>query len=279
MKRRIGFLFTILLLCAVSALLIIRENRTVSVTSYTVKSSRLPAALEGYRIAQVSDLHNETFGDGNDILLQLLQEAEPDIIVITGDLIDSVETDLSVGIAFAEAAVSIAPTYFVTGNHEAAIRKHRQLARDLKAVGVTVLRDEKITVTAGNESLTILGLKDPNFFPGNPAEAAGQSLTKLMTDEEDTYTILLAHRPELFDVYVAGGVDLILSGHAHGGQFRLPWIGGLYAPAQGLFPAYDGGCYTEGNTTMVVSRGIGNSRFPFRVNNPPEIVLVELRLS
>ena len=95
--------------------------------------------------------------------------------------------------------------------------------------------------------------------------------------EDDVFTILLSHRPELFDIYADHGMDLILSGHAHGGQFRLPFIGGLVAPNQGLFPEYDAGIYTEGNTNMLVSRGVGNSILPFRINNRPEVILIELQ--
>ena len=90
------------------------------------------------------------------------------------------------------------------------------------------------------------------------------------------FTVLLSHRPELFDVYVSGNVALVLSGHAHGGQFRLPYLGGLVAPNQGLFPEYDAGMYVRGNTTMIVSRGIGNSLFPFRINNRPEVLIIQL---
>jgi predicted MPP superfamily phosphohydrolase len=99
-------------------------------------------------------------------------------------------------------------------------------------------------------------------------------LDELISEEE--FTLLLSHRPEMFDTYVEKDVDLVFSGHAHGGQFRIPFVGGVFAPNQGLFPKYDSGIYSEGNTTMVVSRGIGNSAFPFRINNRPEVILVEL---
>ena len=109
-------------------------------------------------------------------------------------------------------------------------------------------------------------------------EVPAMASTKLknLIDDESGYTILLSHRPELFETYMDGGIDLVFSGHAHGGQFRLPFIGGLVAPNQGMFPKYDAGLYTDGGTSMVVSRGIGNSIIPFRFNNRPEIVLVEL---
>ena len=100
---------------------------------------------------------------------------------------------------------------------------------------------------------------------------------KALVDKDDGFTLLLSHRPELFEVYVTCNADLVLSGHAHGGQFRLPFIGGLAAPNQGLFPKYDAGLFSEGKTKMIVSRGIGNSIFPFRFNNRPEVVLIELQ--
>ncbi len=128
------------------------------------------------------------------------------------------------------------------------------------------------------EGISVIGLNDPSFQMGyDPAQLVDSRLRN-MTDRAD-YTVLLSHRPELFDVYVENGIDLVLTGHAHGGQFRLPFVGGLFAPDQGLLPEYDAGLYTEGNTNMIVSRGIGNSAFPLRFNNRPEIVLIELRIS
>ena len=128
--------------------------------------------------------------------------------------------------------------------------------------------------------IQLIGLDDLGFSPVNDQieEATvmmGQTLIELV--DEATYTVLLAHRPELIDIYVESTVDLVLCGHAHGGQFRIPFIGGVYAPGQGLFPKYDSGLYEVGETQMVVSRGIGNSIIPLRVNNRPEVVLVELQ--
>lgn len=143
-----------------------------------------------------------------------------------------------------------------------------------------VLEDEAVQLEHNSGFVTLIGLSDPNFTIGNDIfnEVPAMISTKLndLMEDETGYTILLSHRPELFDTYVSCGVSLVLSGHAHGGQFRLPLIGGLVAPNQGIFPKYDAGLYTNGSTSMVVSRGIGNSIIPFRFNNRPEIVLVEL---
>ena len=145
---------------------------------------------------------------------------------------------------------------------------------------VVVLEDKAMQLEYNGDDITLIGLSDPSFtLKGNMfGEVPAMVDTKLrgLIGDKDNYTILLSHRPELFEAYVNCGVDLVLSGHAHGGQFRLPFIGGLVAPNQGLFPKYDAGLYTKGDTNMIVCRGLGNSIIPIRFNNRPEIVLLEL---
>ncbi len=255
-------------------------NTALMVSEISVSSDRLPDSFSGCCIAQISDLHNAEFGDENEKLLRMLSESKPDIIVITGDLIDSRRTDTDVAIRFAKEAAEIAPTYYVTGNHEARMEHYEELKFSLVNAGVTVLEDETAVWERNSQTVRLLGLNDPDFtikgdlFGEIPAMAS----TKLqaMLGEETGYTILLSHRPELFDTYASCGIDLVLSGHAHGGQFRLPFIGGLYAPGQGFFPKYDAGLYTKDRTSMAVSRGLGNSIIPIRFNNPPEMILIKL---
>ena len=228
----------------------------------------------------VSDLHNAEFGENNVRLLELLSESRPDIIVITGDLVDSGHTDIDIAISFAEEAARIAPVYYVTGNHEARLSQYDRLRNGLEAADVSMLEDRAVELERDGEKITLVGLSDPDFTVRGDifGEVPAMVSTKLesLADTESSYTILLSHRPELFESYAGSGIDLVLSGHAHGGQFRLPFIGGLVAPNQGLFPKYDAGLYTESSTQMVVSRGIGNSIIPVRFNNRPEIVIVEL---
>ena len=254
-------------------------NTALELNTYTVSSKELPDAFDGYRIAHISDLHNAELGDSNEKLLSMLREAEPDIIAITGDLIDSRNTNIEVALAFAEEAMKIAPCYYVTGNHEARVSEYDELKAGLEAAGVVVLENERTEIELSGEAITILGVDDPSFNTdylfGDSASVVSNTLAEIST-EDDGFVVLLSHRPELFDTYVACGMDLTLSGHAHGGQFRLPFVGGLVAPNQGLFPKYDSGLYTEGSTNMVVSRGIGNSILPFRFNNRPEVILIEL---
>lgn len=272
-------------ICILSGILLILivwtawGNAALELNTYAISSRGLPDAFDGYRIAQVSDLHNAEFGDRNQRLLEMLREAEPDMIAITGDLIDSRKTNIAVALAFAEEAVKFAPCYYVSGNHEARVSEYQELKTGLEAAGVTVLDDAQVKIEVSGESITVIGVNDPSFhadYLTSDATVMDRKLSEL-SSEDAGFAILLSHRPELFDTYVAHDMDLILTGHAHGGQFRLPLIGGLIAPNQGLFPKYDDGLYSEGNTNMIVSRGLGNSIIPFRFNNRPEVVLIELK--
>jgi predicted MPP superfamily phosphohydrolase len=273
-------------LCAIIAIFFVLPiwtiwgNTALTMNNIKISSSRIPTAFSGFRIAQVSDLHNAEFGKGNKKLLELLSESKPDIIVITGDLVDAGHTDIDVALDFAKGAVSVAPVYYVTGNHEASLSLYNELKTGLETIGVVVLEDEKIQLKRDKEVITLIGLSDPNFTLKSDifGKASAMVSTKLnsLTDDESIYTILLSHRPELFESYAHCNIDLVLSGHAHGGQFRLPFIGGLIAPDQGIFPKYDAGLFTNGSTNMIVSRGLGNSIIPIRFNNRPEIIITEL---
>lgn len=254
-------------------------NNALELNSYSIASNSLPKEFDGFRIAQVSDLHNAEMGKDNEKLVSMLAEADPDIIVITGDVIDSRNTKVDVALAFAEQAVKIAPCYYVTGNHEARVDEYSDLKDGLTELGVIVLEDAKTEIVCSGGSIVLVGVTDPSFetdYLFGDDETVMQSKLKELINEKDGYVVLLSHRPELFDTYVGNKVDLVFSGHAHGGQFRIPFFGGVVAPNQGVFPKYDAGIFTEGNTNMVVSRGVGNSIIPFRVNNRPEVIIIEL---
>ena len=240
------------------------NNTALQVTEYTVSSGRIPEGFDGYKIVQVSDLHNTAFGDLPDKITAL----SPDIIVITGDIVHASPKEKA--LQFARQAVKIAPTYYVSGNHEHRM-DYETLFRELQEMGVTVLRNSRVSLEKNGDTVCLAGIEDPIFYPDETVEDKLQPLV-----QADTYTVLLSHRPNLFDSYVSCGADLVLSGHVHGGQFRLPFVGGLYAPNQGLFPKYDAGMFTSGKTSMIISRGLGNSAFPFRLFNRPEIVAVTL---
>lgn len=279
MKRRKKIIGILFVLCAVLVGWVAWGNTALVISELTIKNDRIPPAFSGFRIAQISDLHNAEFGEDNEKLLSMLETCEPDIILITGDLVDSRRTDIEIGITFAKKAAMIAPTYYVTGNHEARIDEYEELINGLQQAGVHVLQNECVLLEQSGETIAIAGIEDPSFATdylfGDSETVTKDVLSELI--DEDIYTVLLAHRPELFNTYVECEADLVFSGHAHGGQFRLPFVGGVVAPNQGLFPEYDAGLYSEKSTDMIVSRGVGNSILPFRVNNRPEIVLVELQ--
>ena len=255
-------------------------NTALEINEYKIMSDKIPDAFSGFRIAQVSDLHNAEFGEDNEKLITMLSQTDPDIIVITGDLIDSRRTDVEIALKFAQQAVRIAPVYYVSGNHEARVMEYEELKKSLMDAGVTMLDNQKVEISREGENITLMGIDDPsfqeNYLFGDAEGVAKQAISDLQ-DASDGYTILLSHRPELFDLYAETGMDLVFSGHAHGGQFRLPFVGGLAAPNQGLFPKYDAGKFTEENTTMIVSSGVGNSIIPIRFNNRPEIVVAQLK--
>lgn len=247
------------------------QNNYLTVTHYTYENAKLPKDLEGYRIVQISDLHNASFGRGNERLISKIAELQPDMIVITGDVVDSSHTNMEVALEFARQSAGLAPTYYITGNHENWLKASEKayLLAELQRLGVACLENELVEIKHENSAFTLIGLKDESL--------SGNTLKELLEDAESGQVqILLAHEPQYLDNYTASGVDLVFSGHAHGGQFRLPFAGGLVAPGQGFFPQYTEGEHVKGSTTMIISRGLGNSVVPLRLFNLPEIVCVEL---
>ena len=248
-----------------------------------IRDEKIPAAFDGFVLCQVSDVHNEARGEGNAALLRALREAAPDLICITGDFLDSRRTDLDFALELAGQLAEIAPAVYVTGNHEARLKDLSALEAGLAARGVQVLRDGWMPLARGGEEIALIGLDDPGFAAGEDwtlAEGLDQTqarLSALLAQAGDRFSLVLSHRPELLPAYAEAGADLVLSGHAHGGQVRLPGIGGLFAPGQGILPRLTSGVHARGETRLVVSRGLGNSSFPLRVFNPPEIVTVTLR--
>lgn len=280
MKRKL-IVITIIILFLLSVIWVVWGNISIGLTAYTAESGNLPVNFDGFRIAQVSDLHNGKFGKDNEKLLDLLKECKPDIIAITGDLIDSRRTDTEVALQFVKNALEIAPCYYVTGNHEERLAVRDDFLESLQKLGVNVLDDKESKIKIEGESIKIIGVKDPlaetDYLFGDSASVISNKI-KALKSKGNEYTILLSHRPELFEIYYGEGIDLVLSGHAHGGQIRLPFVGGVFAPHQGFLPKYDAGTFTKDRTTMIVSRGIGQSIIPLRFCNRPELVIIELKI-
>ncbi|UNJ93132.1 metallophosphoesterase [Bacillus mycoides] len=255
------------------------QNNLISVNEVNIASSKIPSSFKGFKILQLSDLHNKKFGENQNVLIKKVKNLNPDIIVITGDLIDSKSYNAEISLQVIRELVTEYPVYFVTGNHEQWSGKYNSLEKELKKYHVTVLRNEHVSIQKEGQEINLLGIDDPEFTSGNRDEEhiVKNEIRKAKDGmNSDGFKILLSHRPEFLEAYADEQVDLVLSGHAHGGQVRLPFIGGLVAPNQGILPKYTVGLYEQQNTSMIVSRGLGNSIIPQRVFNRPEIVVVQL---
>lgn len=247
------------------------QDNGISVTKYQHKSKKIPKSFLNYRILQISDLQNKQFGKHHKKIVSIIKKQNPDCIVITGDLLDRNRTDVQSAIEFISKIVNIAPIYYVSGNHEHQSKKYNELISLLKQNNVFILENHKEFITKKFETISIFGIKDKSVNPNYH-----KVLYALSKTEKTDFQILLSHRPELFSIYNQYNIDLVFTGHAHGGQIRIPFIGGIFSPHQGFFPKYTSGIYKQNNTSMIVSRGLGNSTFPFRINNRPELVVVTL---
>lgn len=246
------------------------QNDGLTVTRYEYRSAEVDEELDGYVIVQLSDLQDKCFGTDQEILLNKVAALEPDLIVLTGDMVDVHRFTMEPTLALMRGVVEIAPCFYVSGNHEGAFPYDEQyrILKEIAACGVVVLNDCAAWIEYDDVRFCVFGLQDWAVFPKK---------WDRNVPEEQGLCLMLAHRPERFDQYAEANVDLVFSGHAHGGQIRLPFIGGLYSSDQGLFPKLSEGMHEKNGVTMVISRGLGNSEFPQRLFNRPEIVQVTLR--
>ena len=262
-----------LLLIAVLLLLIAGSNLPIAVRNYTLSFSSLPAAFSGFRIVHLSDTHGTGWLDFPDRICRRVQAAGPDIIVITGDLIESAG-QLPYADRLARQLCAIAPVYYVTGNHEWAAGIAGTLTDLLEQAGVQVLHNRYEILHRPGGKMAVAGLDDPN----GPADMASPAevLTSLRQQEGDIFTVLLSHRNTNVEELAAPPCRLLLCGHSHGGVIRLPFLGGLLGTERDFFPQYDGGLFAVGDTFVVVSRGLGSIHHLPRLFNPPEISVITL---
>lgn len=277
-KRRhpLRWVAALLILLAVGWCFLQWQLWGIQVTVTRVGVHGLPDGFEGLRIVQISDLHGHEYGQDSEALLALVAQQVPEFIVVTGDLIDQ-ESHLAMVPALARGLAAIAPTYYVTGNHEWAVGGVPRLKGIVTECGVTVLSNQYVTLERNGDSLVLAGVDDPNGYADQktPEELYGE----IQREAGDLCTILLAHRNDRFDQYAAAGYDLVISGHAHGGIVRLPFTDGLLGTDRKLFPTWTAGVYTLGDSTLFVSRGLGNNTVPihgFRLFNRPDLAVLEL---
>lgn len=272
------------------------QNHNLELTGYKYKSNKIPEEFVGFRIIHLSDMHNCVYGKEADDLIQKVKQNKPDIIVITGDSFDSRRRQYFDSLDIIKKLASVSPVYLVTGNHE-------ELSPDLKEIflneisknGVIILDGETVEIKKDDSTIYLSGISDYTSYASEKGllqkaldkeltceeledmkNAFNEKMDALSSDKPDGFNILLSHRPEMNEIYSSNGFDLVFCGHAHGGQFRIPPIGAIYSPGQGFFPKYSEGPHLFGSTTMLVSRGLGNSSFPIRINNRPQIIVCQL---
>lgn len=249
------------------------NNTWLQLSKYRVVVNQLPQQMNGLKVIQISDLHDAKFGENQVRLIEQVKTQNPNIILITGDLIDRHNYELERSLDAVKGFVKIAPTFYVDGNHEISINKVDEIHTALKQAGVRVLNNEAVDFVWNNSVISIVGISDP--LSGYSVE---DMLAKaLHSVPENRFKLLLSHRSENAADYAKYGVDLVYTGHAHGGQIRIPGIGGMVDHQGQLFPDYLEGVAKTGETQQVISRGLGNSLFPLRVFNRPEIVVTTLQ--
>ncbi len=256
------------LTCGAASMFLFNENNNIEKTFYRI--GKKSADKTAFRIVQVSDLHGKEFGKNNAVLLDEIERLSPDLIAVTGDIIWGYEPNFESAAVFLRKAGFIAPVVFVTGNHEEGYSGDELdgLLETFSDSGVKVLDNESVFFEKNSKKIKICGVSEKNLIAGN-----------IDKDESEYFSVLLAHIPHFCEFYEQSGYDMVLTGHAHGGQIRMPFSKmPLVAPNQGLFPKYTEGSYTAGKTRVFVSRGLGRSVMPQRIFNKPELCVYDISL-
>ena len=277
--KRLVIIFFILILACLASIWI--SYNWLTVTHFTIRSSKIS---EPFRIVLVSDLHEHQFGRDNEKLAEKIREQSPDLIIIDGDMINGDSENADTAVELVRALKEAAPVYYSFGNHEYSYMEagHEDLTEELEAAGAVVLNYQSIDIDVKGNQIRLGGLYEYGFETGMQSEEENERAIPYLEEYADTdrYLIMCAHRPESFypwDMADQWGIDLVLSGHLHGGQVIIPGVGGLYNSLDGFFPKFDYGQYKLGDSDMVITRGLGsNPKMLPRFNNPPEIAVVEV---
>ncbi len=284
-KKRKSFLRKVLIksAAAVSALFI--ENHLLQVSEYRIVSQKVPASFDGFKIMQLSDLHSKSFGSSNARLIRKINAANPDLIVMTGDMVTRSDSNHDVFFHLAQTLGKKYPCYYVIGNHEQNMEPDELQAflSRLAEFGIRVLDNEKAELHRGNQTVNLYGMwfslnyyKEAKHTHQHKNFDSGAMQKSMGNCDPARYGILLTHNPLCFDTYADWGADLTLCGHVHGGMIRLPFLGGLLSPEREFFPKYSGGVYEQGDKKLIVSRGLGSGVFGARIFNCPEVVTAVL---
>ena len=272
--KKIRRLLALLALFALAAGFVYWQNFTLQVEPVELFFESLPPQFDGLRVAELSDLHGRSFGKNNVRLLRTLQKARPDMICICGDLFDE-KTDLTMLEPLLTGLTDIAPVYYVTGNHEWQVKNLREILQKMRAWGVTVLENEGRVLFRGGAEMVVAGVHDPcgPYDMKTPAAL----VRELRSAQGNDFILMLSHRNDELAMWSQLGVQLVLSGHCHGGVVRLPFVGGVFGTRRELFPEDDAGVYRQDGTTLFVSRGLGYTNVHFRLFNRPHVPIMILR--
>jgi len=285
-KRKMIFIFIAIILFLIVFIINLIYNFIIIKRDYRIITDKVN---NNVKIAHLSDIHGINTDYKNNKIIEILEKEKPDVIVLTGDLVDA--TDYSKGkypiektLLWMKKLIKISPVYYVFGNHELALIEDKtdrayKFVKTIEEAGIKIVNNETDIITINNEKIVLMGIQEPQTVNSyDPFEKTIEEELRFVFQNVNSndYRILLSHRPEYFNIYSEYDIDLCLTGHAHGGQFRFPFIKGLYAPNQGWFPKYTKGEYNMNNTKMIVSPGLGNSCFKFRIFNPLEIGIISI---
>ncbi|HHY20822.1 MAG TPA: metallophosphoesterase [Bacilli bacterium] len=271
------------------------QANDMTITNYTYESDKVPQGFQGYKILQLTDLHSNLFGKDNVRLLREIEKVNPDIIAVTGDMMNSLRDDGAVFLQLAEQLVKRYPVYYIDGNHELIVKlkskrgEHQYYSTyidRLEQLGVHIVNDKSVTLSRGEDKILLTGLDIPLiFYSDKDADIGAYEFNQSYVEQkigqatDDLFHLLLVHNPDYFPVYEQWGANLVLAGHHHGGMIRIPFMGGLIGQNGKfeLFPTYSAGEFIENETTMYVGRGLGNYSINLRLFNRPELVVVTLK--
>ena len=283
-RKSSKFLAIIVALTLFIGISVMVGNTVITETHYVIENSKIPADFSGYKMLFITDFHSTNFGINNSRLVRKIDEINPDIILLGGDMVNSVNDDGTVFLKFCEQIAGKYQTFYVLGNHELIQGEefYHSLENKLQALGVTCLNNKSTTLKKGKSEISLYGLWfNLRYYQSVNSEEKyffkRQSAEELLGHSSSNFNILLTHSPTYFDTYSDWGADLTLSGHMHGGMIRLPFLGGVFSPEKDFFPEYDAGLFEKNGKKMIVSRGLGNGLIGFRVFNSPEIVTIELK--
>jgi len=277
-RKKVIFILSLFLVFSVFLSFIYISKSTLVIKNYNIPTDKLKSSI---KIAFISDLHCKEFGKNNSLLVEAIAKEEPDFIAIGGDMVNSWEKEHSVSVNLLKQLVNIAPTYYIHGNHELSYLYKDSLEKDIKSAGVTMLDNNMVDFSLKNgEKVTIGGLSGFPYYEVDAPDYDNEErhfLDAFIKQQDNNFAILLAHQPEL---YFWGldekNIDLMLCGHTHGGVVQLPFVGGVYATNQGFFPEYDKGYFSSGFANMIITSGLGNTSSVPRINNEPEICIINI---